>query len=174
MSALTDWAAAALQVDEDILVPVKKLWVEYSAHTPNVSLDDFSRALARDARFEFVEGIDPTEHLDDWTEEEKADHIAEMEALGFFGGPRVKMKNREITREHIARMLKKHTDNMMNALWSAFDVRPADLPAEAQHALLDLIAQAKELQLDLQDVLSAEEDQEDHSGEGEKPDAGSA
>ncbi len=30
-----------------------------------------------------------------------------MESLGFFGNPRVKMKHREITAEHIAKMLKK-------------------------------------------------------------------
>ena len=168
MSALTDWAASVLEVDEDILAPVKKLWAEYSARAPNVSLDDFSRALEQDARFEFLEGTDPTEHLDGWTEEEKADHVAEMESLGFYGGPRVKMKDREITRDHIAKMLKKHTDNMMSALWSAFDVRPEDLPEEAQQELLDLIAQAKELQLDVQEALPTEEEEEDDSGKKKK------
>lgn len=165
MSELTDWVASVLEVDEDILVPVKKLWAEYSSRTPNVSLDDFSHALEQDPRFEFLAGTDPTRGLEDWTEEEIADHVAEMESLGFFGGPRVKMKEREITREHIAKMLKKHTDQMLSALWSAYDVRPEDLPEDAQQELLDLIAQAKELQLDVQDALPAEEEDADDSDE---------
>jgi len=63
------------------------------------------------------------------------------------------MAHREITAEHIAKMLKKHTDNMMNALWSAYDVRPEDLDEEEDAMLLDLIARAKELQLETQEIL---------------------
>jgi len=130
MSALTDWAATILETHEDILVPVKKLWVEYCAQTPGVSLDEFTRALEAEERFEFMGGTDPRKGLEELTEEEIAEHIAEMESLGFYGGPRVKMAHREITAEHIAKMLKKHTDNMMNALWSAYDVRPEDLDGQ--------------------------------------------
>jgi hypothetical protein len=166
MHAVIEWATSVLETDEEILVPVKKLWVQYTAQNPGISLDDFTRALESDARFEFMEGTDPTEGLEDWTEEERAEHIAEMEALGFFGGPRVKLASREITREHVARMIAKHTNNMLNALWSAYDVRPEDLDPEQDAELLDLIARAKELQLNLQEILGTpEEDQEQESSE---------
>jgi hypothetical protein len=75
-----------------------------------------------------------------------------MEALGFFGGPRVKMKHREITIEHVAKMLKKQSDNMMSALWSAYDVRPEDLDEEEDGELLDLIARAEELRQKIQEM----------------------
>ncbi|MDE3090898.1 MAG: hypothetical protein KGJ80_16095 [Chloroflexota bacterium] len=163
MSSLTDWAASVLETDEEILVPVKGLWNKYARRAPTTSLEEFSRALEQDARFEFIQGTDPTTGLDDWTEEEVANHVAEMEALGFFGGPRVKMKNREITHDHVAKMLKKHTDQMLSALWSAYDVRPEDLPEDAQKELLDLIAQAKELQLDVQEAIPVKEEDEDDS-----------
>ena len=158
MSALTDWAASVLETDEEILVPVKKLWIEYSSHAPGALLEEFTRALEADERFDFMEGTDLTEGLGDWTEEEIAEHIAEMESLGFFGGPRVKLKSREITRDHVAKMIKKHTDNMLSALWGAYDVRPEDLE-DAE--LLDLIARAKELQLKLQEILPPPEEDAD-------------
>lgn len=158
MNTLTDWAASILETDEEILVPIKKLWTQYVARASDVSLDDFTRALEADERFEFMEGTDPTEGLEDWTEEERAEHIAEMESLGFFGGPRVKLKSREITRDHVARMIAKHTDNMLNALWGAYDVRPEDLDPDKDAELLDLIARAKELQLKLREILPPPED----------------
>lgn len=165
MNTLTDWAAGILETDEEILVPVKKLWVQYTARNPGISLDDFTRALEADPRFEFMEGTDLEEGLEDWTEEERAEHIAEMEALGFFGGPRVKLVSREITREHVARMIAKHTDNMLNALWSAYDVRPEDLDPEEDAELLDLIARAKELQLNLREILELPPDDQAQTSE---------
>jgi hypothetical protein len=158
MSGLTDWAAGILETDEEILVPVKKLWVQSPARARGVSLDDFTRALEEDARFEFMGGTDPSEDLQDWTEEEIADHLAEMESLGFFHGPRVKLKSRELTRDHMARMIAKHTDNMLSALWSAYDVRPEDLDPEQDAELLELIARAKELQLHLREILPPPEE----------------
>ncbi len=166
MTGLTDWAAAILETDEDILVPVKKLWTQYRAKTPGVSLDEFTRALTQDARFEFMDGVHPTERWAESPEDASSDEREGMEASGFFSGPRVKMKDREITRDHVAKMVKKHTDNMLSALWSAFDVRPEDLPEEAQQELLDLIAQAKELQLDLEESLEPPE--EESKGHDEK------
>jgi len=161
MKDIIEWVVPILETDEEILVPVKKLWTRYVAEHPGVSLEEFTHALEQDERFEFMEGTDPTDGLD-LPPAEMAEHIAEMEALGFFGGPRVKMRHREITAEHIARMLKKHTDNMMNALWGAFDVRPEDLDPEQDAELLDLIARAKELQLKIEELLPPpEEDTEE-------------
>jgi hypothetical protein len=161
MSALTDWAASVLETDEEILAPVKKLWIEYSVHTPGALLEEFTRALEADERFEFMEGTNPTEGLGNWMEVEITGQIAEMESLGFFGGPRVKLKNREITRDHVATMIKKHTDNMLSAVWSAYDARPEDLDEEEDAELLDLIARAKELQLKLQEILPPPEEDAD-------------
>lgn len=159
MSTLTDWAATILQTDEDILVPVKKLWKDYSAQDAGVSLEAFKRALEKDARFEFMRGIDHKRGSEDWDEEEGAEDEEEMEAAGFFNGPRVKLKSREITPDHIANMIKRHTDRMMGALWAAYDIRPEDLDEQSEQELLDLIVRAKEFQLKAQEAIKPESDE---------------
>ncbi len=161
MSALTDWAATVLETDEDILVPVKKIWKEYSANTSGVSLDEFTRALEQDERLEFMEGTDHKESFEEWSEEELADYEKDMEAEGFFGGPRVKLKSREITPDHIAKMIKKHTDRMMSALWAAYDIRPEDLDEKSEQELLDIIVRAKEFQLKAQEAIKPGDEQEE-------------
>ncbi len=164
MSALTEWAASLLETDEEILVPVKKLWKEYSQMS-QVSLDEFTHALEGDARFEFFEGTDHTKGFEDWSEEELAEYEEEMEAEGFFSGPRVKLKSREITPDHIAKMIKKHTDRMMSALWAAYDIRPEDLDEQSEQELLDMIVRAKEFQLKAQDAIKPD----DEGAEKENP-----
>ncbi len=153
MLSLADWTASILETHEDIIVPVKKLWAEYCKKRSGVSLEEFARILRADARFEFQEGVDHSEGLASWTKEEITEYVAEMEAQGFYSGDRVKIKAREITPEHIATMLKKHTDRMMASLWNAYDVRPEDLPEEQEEELLSLIAAAKRLQLDIEEDL---------------------
>ncbi len=168
MLPLTDWAASILEKDEDILVPVKKLWVEYCKKHSGVSLEEFTRILHEDKRLAFEEGVDHTEGFGDWSEAELAEYVEEMEAQGFYSGARVRMADREITPEHISRMLKKHTDRMMSSLWSAYDVRPDNLPEGEQQELLDLIAAAKHLQLELIDMIPPKAS-DGQSGESAKP-----
>ncbi len=157
MSNISDWAATILETDEDILVPVKKLWKEYTTQDTGVSLEDFTRVLAQDERFEFMEGIDHDEGLEGMSEEERAEYEQDMEAEGFFSGPRVKLKTRDLTPDHIAKMIKKHTDRMMGALWAAYDIRPEDLDAKSEQELLDIIVQAKNFQLKAQETINPEE-----------------
>lgn len=158
MSKTADWAEGVLATDEDILVPVKKLWKEYSAENPGVSLGEFTGALEQDARFEFTEGIDHEEGLENLSEEEQNEYEGDMESEGFFGGPRVKLESREITPDHIAKMIKKHTGRMMGALWAAYDIRPEDLDERSEQELLDIIVQAKNFQLKAQEAIKPDED----------------
>ncbi|MBI3537369.1 MAG: hypothetical protein HY070_07430 [Chloroflexi bacterium] len=161
MLSLTDWAASILESHEDILVPVKKLWAEYSKKHSGVTLPEFTRVIEQDSRFTFEQGMEYDEKLEDMSATERAEFIAEMEALGFFAGRRVRMTNREVTADHISSMLKKHTDRMMTSLWSAYDVRPDEMPEEQQQELLDLIAAAKRLQLELLDAMPPRHDAAD-------------
>ena len=163
MSALTDWASDLLETDEEILVPVKKLWSAYTAAGSRVSLAEFTRELEDDARLEFMEGTDHKEGFEDWSAEELAEYEADMEAHGIFSGPRVKLKSRAITPEHIAKMIKKHTDRMMENLWKAYDVRPEDLGEDADQELLDLVASAKEFKLKAEEFIQPDADEEKKS-----------
>ncbi len=160
MSKIVDWAAGVLETDEEILVPAKKLWKEYSVRDTGVTLEEFKRALEHDARFEFMAGIDHDDELEGLSKEERSDYERDMEAEGFFSGTRVKLKSRALTPDHIAKMIKKHTDRMMGALWAAYDIRPEDLDEKSEQELLDIIVQAKNLQLKAQEAIKSEEDSE--------------
>jgi hypothetical protein len=57
---ITDWVAQELATADEFYVPVKKLWVELRrrAEMPRLPLEEFTRLLENDERFEFEEGID--------------------------------------------------------------------------------------------------------------------
>jgi hypothetical protein len=149
-TSITERVAEILTTDEDIYVPVKKLWVLLQAEgmATELDLEAFSQMLQADDRFEFNEGID----FGEGDPEEEA----EMEALGFFSGPRAKLKAREITREDIARILERKTQNILDALRAAWDVRPPG-DEEAEDQLLELLASAQRLQRETLEALEKEE-----------------
>jgi len=141
---ITDWAAQELATADEFYVPVKKLWVELQrlAEMPRLPLEEFTRLLEADERFEFEEGIDFGEGFPAEMQEEER---ASMEELGFYSGPRAKLKDREITREDLERILQGHTDNLLTALRGAWETRPQG-DQEAEDQLLDLLALAQRLQ----------------------------
>jgi hypothetical protein len=56
----------------------------------------------------------------EWDSPEELDeYVQEMEEMEFFSGPRLKLREREISLEHIANMIKKHNDRMEAALRQA-------------------------------------------------------
>jgi len=87
-----------------------------------------------------MEGMDPGE---------KEEYERDMEAHGFYSGPRVKLKSRQITREHIARMLKKHNDRMEWALQQARAAMPEEASEAEEGKLIDVIMRARKLRRDL-------------------------
>ncbi len=169
MLSLTDWAATILESHEDIIVPVKKLWVEYCKKASGVSLEDFTRILRDDARFEFMPDVNPRAARESVDAGESPESAGEMEEIGFFAGPRVKLRSRAITPAHIELMLKKHTDRMIASLWSAYDVRPADMSDAEEGDLMELIARAKELQLEIEDALREAKSRAGEMGDTQSP-----
>jgi hypothetical protein len=75
-----------------------------------------------------------------------------MEEHGFYSGPRVKLKARQITREHVARMLKKHNDRMGWALQQARAAMPEDAGEAEEGTLIDAIQLARKLRRDLREA----------------------
>ena len=59
--------------------------------------------------------------------------------IAYYSGPRAKLKSRIITMEHIAKMLKKSTDAVVENLVDAYEVRPADLGEEGERELFEVI-----------------------------------
>jgi hypothetical protein len=82
-----------------------------------------------------------------------------MEANGFYSGPRVKLKSREITLEHIARMIKKHNDRMEDSLRQARATLPDDLSEEDEGRLIDVMEKVKDLRRRLREIGLEEDDQ---------------
>jgi len=148
-SELIQWVRAYLKRDEDIIVPIKRMWNEwYTAHgTP--LLAEFTRIVLSDDRIEEMPGVDHTGDMEGMDPGEKEEYERDMEAHGFYSGPRVKLKSRQITREHIARMLKKHNDRMEWALQQARAAMPEEASEAEEGKLIDVIMRARKLRRDL-------------------------
>src|SRR5436190_2783974 len=142
---MLEWVRAYLERDEDIVVPIKKMWNEWHLSHSESSLDEFTATILADEQVEHMASVDHNRGLEEATLEEKAEHEQRMEALGYFSGPRVKLKSREITAEHIANMLKKHTDRMEKALRDAHSVMPEDISEPDEGKLIDAIAMTRKL-----------------------------
>ena len=141
-----EWAAEVLGSGNDILVPVKVLWLDLQSQGigTGLSVDAFTALLEADERFEFFEGVDHGEG----DEEERA----LMEELGFHSGPRVKLAGRELTAEYVTRMLQQSTQSMLEALEGAWEVRPDDDP-EAEQQLLEILTMAQRLKHEVDQAL---------------------
>ena len=162
---LLDWVCVYLEQDEEIIVPIKKMWNEWSATPGGPSLDEFTETVLGDGRFEEMRAVSHTEGLEGLSLEELEEEVREMEALGYFSGPRVKLKSRKIAMEHIARMIQKHNDRMEMALHQARWAMPDEGTAEERGMLADIMASAQRLRQHLREVglepIDAETDTED-------------
>ncbi len=146
---ITDRVIAILADHPDIIVPVAQIWrdLQVEGLTVALSLEDFIGLLETDPRIEFMDEID----FGDGDPET----AQIMESLGFFSGPRIKLATRELTAEHIARMLDRSTQRLVDALKEAWRFRPTDDP-ETDLELLLAIEAAEELRRSIQATLEEE------------------
>jgi hypothetical protein len=142
---LTQWVRTYLEQDEDIIVPIKKMWNEWHAAQGTPLLAEFTQIVLSDESVEEMPGVDHTEHVEGMSPEELDESERDMEAHGFYSGPRVRLKSREITLEHIAKMLKKHNDRMEWALEQARAVLPDDASEADEGTLIDVTVRARQL-----------------------------
>lgn len=159
---LLEWVNAYLEKDEDIVVPIKKMWNEWRAAHEEPSLEEFTAQVLADPRNEAERGVDHNEGMEWMSPEELADYVQEMEDMGFFSGPRVKLKSRQITLEHIARMIKNHNDRMEWALQEARNSMPEDFSEPQEGELIDLMDKVKKFRRKLRKMgLEAEVGEEE-------------
>lgn len=149
---LLNWVCNYLDQDEEIVVPIKKMWNEWQVNHPQPGLAEFTALILADERIEGMEGIDHTEGLEFDSPEELAEYEQEMEEVGFYSGPRVKLLAREITLEHIAGMIKKHNDRMEWALRQAHAAMPDDVDEPEEGQLIHLMAQVEQLRQRLREI----------------------
>lgn len=146
-----------LEIAPDFYVPVKKLWLMCQGEGLglDLELDALHRMLIDDERFEFTPGVDHTEGFED-DPEFAAEMEREMEALGFYSGPRVKLVSREMAAEDIFAAMARSLARMNEALQGAWETRPED-DQETEDRLLDILAAGQKLEQGIQGLVERQE-----------------
>ncbi|MGB9775992.1 MAG: hypothetical protein ACPLYD_12255 [Anaerolineae bacterium] len=139
-----------LETDPDFYVPIKKLWLMLQAEglALDLELEEFRAQLEADDRFE-IEDFDDSLPGDP---EEVAEIERDLEALGFFGGPRVKLASREMTAEDIMAGLLRSLERMNEALRGAWEARPEE-DWETEEGLLNALAMGQEMEEEIRRVM---------------------
>lgn len=142
-----------LETDPDFFVPVKKLWLMLQGErlALDIELKDFHLMLAADERFEFTPGADYSAEFDE-DPEYAEDMEQEMEALGFYGGPRVKLVSREMAAEDVFAAMARSLTRMNEALQGAWETRPEG-DQEIEDQLLDILAAGQKLEREIQGLI---------------------
>ncbi len=149
---ILDEAELFLEQDEDIIVPVKKIWMRIRQIAEDndwrmPSLAEFTSLLMQDERFEFMP------EQEDGTVEDLPEEELEAEELSFYTGQRVKLVRIELTPERLGQMIRRKVDDTMDALMKAWDERPdGDSPTEGK--LLEVLSQTQKFQREVKDTFS--------------------
>ncbi|MDY6876256.1 MAG: hypothetical protein SWK90_08665 [Chloroflexota bacterium] len=149
-----------LETDPNFYVPVKKLWLTCQGERLglNLELDDFHQILIDDERFEFTPGMEHQAEFENDPEFAK-EMEREMEALGFYSGPRVKLTSREMTAEDVFAAMSRSLTRMNQALQGAWETRPED-DQETEDQLLDILAAGQKLERQVREIIDQERGQE--------------
>jgi hypothetical protein len=119
-SRMIEWVAEQLDVDERIIVPLRELWNDWQSLGAAVDFPRFARAVLEDHRIEEVYSID----LD-----------SQIESVGSFSGPRVKLRSREITERCVLRLIRSHHERVIEALCRAVEILREDPSFEGKGEL---------------------------------------
>jgi hypothetical protein len=149
-----DAAENLLANDPDVVVSIKKLWTlssETLANRTPVTLEEFTRAIVHDDRFELISGewADPVPGAPalSGSNQENSDAVKE--------GPagHVKLQRIQITPALLTSIMSRKVDSTLDALMRAWDMRPEG-DTETENQLLQILSEVKKLQNDLQTLLA--------------------
>jgi hypothetical protein len=149
--SLLEWVISYLEVDDEIVVPVKRMWNEWYSEHGAPPLEEFTAQVLADSRIEAMGEVDYDEGLE-ITAADGEQYARQMEASGYFSGPRVKLKTRDLTFEHVARMITRHNDRLEAALTAARETMPEDLDEMEEGALIHVMELAKDLRAKLREA----------------------
>ncbi len=142
-----------LQDDPDFLVPVKKLMKHFLKDEPLPEYPEFLAILKSEPDL-VVMDLEEKSEDEGWDEPEMpASSEAEMEALGYYTGPRVRLKDRVPSPADIAAILKRHTDRMLESLGQAYCLGAQDFTEEEEDGMLALLERAKNFRDSVQKAL---------------------
>jgi di/tripeptidase len=144
-----------LATDPDFFVPIKKLWLILQEDGLSLDIDEFQQMLQEDERFEFAPGVNHKAGFEN--NPEMAEKTAlEMEAQGFYSGPRVKLVSREMTAKDIFEGMARSLERMNQALQNAWDARPQD-DQDTEDQLLEILAAGQRLQREISALVDRQE-----------------
>ena len=129
-SEMLEWIYRRLEEDEDVIVPLKRLWNEWYAMAGEPSFDRFARSILADSRFEHVYSLEDESHLEAW---------------GYFPGPRVKLRSREITEESVLHLVRKYNEYLVRALRRAWEILQDDTGSHPSDDLSEAILLLEEV-----------------------------
>jgi hypothetical protein len=121
------------------------MWNEWHAEHGTPTLEEFTAAVLADPEVEEMQGVNHAEGLEELGPDDLAAHLQQMERDGFYSGPRAKLRARDITADHIARMIKKHNDRMAAALHASRSVTPEDADEADEGKVIDILAKIEDL-----------------------------
>jgi hypothetical protein len=134
-----------LRDDPDFLVPVRKLMKHFLKGEYLPAYPEFLAALKSEPDLVVMDMEDKSED-EDWDE-------VEMEALGYYTGPRVRLGERVPSPADIAAILKRHTDRMMESLGQAYCLGAEGFTEEEEDGMLALLERAKNLRDSVQKAI---------------------
>jgi hypothetical protein len=144
-----------LENDPDFYIPIKKLWAILQPEGLDLSQEEFQRLIQEDERFEVAPGADPEEGGEPELTEE-------MESLGFYSGPRVKLASREMTAQDIFEGMTRSLAHMNQALQSAWEARPIE-DQETENQLLEILAAGQRLEHEIQNLVDQQDQDKNDS-----------
>lgn len=146
-SQFLDRMIEILETDPDFYVPIRKLWLILQSEGLELNQEDFQQKIQKDKRFEIEPGVEPNAGLD--TDPTVA---TEMESLGFYSGPRVKLAARAMTAKDIFAGMTRSLNQMNQALQSAWETRPSE-DQETEDQLLAILASGQRLEREIQSLV---------------------
>jgi len=126
-----DWVARCLEEDEDVIVPLRKIWAWRYNRAGELHFQRFAQAVLNDARFEVVYAVNCD---------------IDMESLGCFSGPRVKLRNRLLTAQSVLSLARKQNERVVAVLIGALEALRSDPDNSQNRELEDAITMLQDLQ----------------------------
>jgi len=139
---------------ESFIIPIKQIHdhLMEKYEDKRLTFDTLIHMMRRDDRFQVYEGpeAESRQTMEPLIPEE------EMEAMGFYRGPRAMLNGRVPSRKDVVSFLLKKADQTFETLKKAWDVRPKE-NENIEDQLLKALAKAQRLQRELRTVLLQEE-----------------
>lgn len=152
LDPITNRVVQILTIDKDVFVPVRRLYQMLTGEglLTCVDVESFIMLLEADERFEFVDDLE--DEVLGWLLD--AESNVELSAVGFFNGPRVRLRAREITSVMIMDSLLRQLQRMNSSLEIAW--REISDDPESEAALLHVLMMGDMLERQVLQMLEEE------------------